>query len=53
MARVLNDPGLNDLAIPDLDDRLSPADVALGPDSTADLAALFAHLRAQATPGRP
>ena len=47
MGRVLNDPGLDDLALPDLDDRLSPADVALGPDSTADLAVLFAHLRDQ------
>jgi len=47
MGRVLDDPGLDDLALPDLDDRLSPADVALGPDSTADLASLFAHLRDQ------
>ena len=51
MARVLNDPGLDDLALPELDDRLSPADVALGPDSTADLAALFAHLREQGANG--
>lgn len=52
MGRVLDDPGLDDLALPDLDERLSPADVALGPDSTDDLAALFAHLRAQAAPHR-
>lgn len=52
MGRVLDDPGLDDLALPDLDDRLSPTDVALGPDSSDDLAALFAHLRAH-TPNRP
>ena len=45
MGAVLNDPGLNDLALPDDDDLLSPAAVALGPNRAADLASLFAHLR--------
>ena len=45
MGAVLNDPALNDLALPDDDDLLSPTAVALGPNGAADLASLFAHLR--------
>lgn len=47
MRRVLDDPGLADLAMPNLDDSLSQSDVALGPDGADDLAALFAHLQSQ------
>jgi hypothetical protein len=46
MADVLNDTALRDLALPELDERLSPADVALGPTSATDLARLFDHFAA-------
>ena len=44
MGQVLNDPGLRDLALPSIDDRLGPEDVLLGTGGADDLAALFAHI---------
>jgi hypothetical protein len=44
MGRILDDPGLEDLALPSLDDTLGATDVLLGDTGAADLAALFAHL---------
>jgi hypothetical protein len=44
MGQILDDPGLADLALPDLDDRLTPDEVLLGAGGASDLSALFAHL---------
>ena len=44
MAKVLDDPGLEDLALPDLDDTLGPDELLLGSSGQSDLAELFKHL---------
>ena len=44
MGRILDDPGLEQLALPDLDDELRPDELLLGPGGAADLAELFGHI---------
>lgn len=41
MAALLDDPDLNGLRLPDLDDTVTPSDLLVGPADADDLAAVF------------